>query len=126
MNIVVNGLPYFSKKLVDDLQAFAPQHRFHFYDTYNSKFAQLKFAWALRKADLVISMNGVSDPSGSMDLAVKMKKKIWLNWVGTDVTLAIERFNKGTIYRKYIDQAKNHYNLEFLLAPACNQYNRRY
>ena len=77
MNIVVNGLPYFSKKLVDDLQAFAPQHRFRFYDTYNSKFEQLKFGLALRKADLVIPMNGVSDPSGSMDLAVKMKKKIY-------------------------------------------------
>jgi hypothetical protein len=114
MNIVVNGLPYFSKKLVDDLQAFAPQHRFRFYDTYNSKFAQFRFAWALRKADLVLSMNGVSDPSGSMDWAVKMKKKIWFNWVGTDVTLAIERFNKGTIYRKYIDQAVHYTDSSWL------------
>jgi hypothetical protein len=114
MNIVVNGLPYFSKKLADDLQSFAPQHRFRFYDTYNSKFEQLKFAWALRKADLLISMNGVSDPSGSMDLAVKLEKKIWFNWVGTDVMLAVDRFNKGTIYRKYIDQAVHYTDSSWL------------
>lgn len=105
MNVVVNGLPYFSRKLVEDLQGFAPQHRFRFYDTYNSKIEQLKFAWALRKADVLISINGVSDRSGSMDLALKMNKKIWFNWVGTDVLLAVERFKNGSIYREYIDRA---------------------
>jgi glycosyltransferase involved in cell wall biosynthesis len=105
MNVVVNGLPYFSRKLVEDLQEFAPQHRFRFFDTYNSKIEQVKFAWALRKADVLISINGVSDRSGSMDLALKMKKKIWFNWVGTDVILAVERFKNGSIYREYIDQA---------------------
>jgi len=87
------------------LQGFAPQHRFRFYDTYNSKIEQLKFAWALRKADVLISINGVSDRSGSMDLALKMNKKIWFNWVGTDVLLAVERYKNGSIYREYIDRA---------------------
>jgi len=105
MNVIINGLPYFSKRLAADLQSFAPQHRFKFYDTYNSKWAQLQFALAMRKADVLISMNGVSDPSGSLDLALKFNKKLWLQWMGTDVMLAVQRSHDGSIYRRYTDVA---------------------
>lgn len=105
MKVIINGLPYFSKKLAEDLQHFAPQHRFIFLDTYNSKLAQLKFLFAIRAADVFISMNGVTDLSGSMDLALKHGKKIWMQWMGTDVSLALQRAKQGNIHRKYTDNA---------------------
>jgi glycosyltransferase involved in cell wall biosynthesis len=52
-------------------------------------------------------MNGVTDNSGSLNLALKWKKKLILQWMGTDILLAIERFKNSTIDRKYIDYATN-------------------
>lgn len=53
----------------------------------------------------MISMNGVSDQSGSLDLAIKKHRKIWMQWQGTDVLLALNRAKDGTINRKYIDHS---------------------
>jgi len=112
MRIIFNGLPYFGKKLAQDLNEFAPKHSFMFFDTYYSKIDQIKFAVNLPFADLVVSMNGVSDKSGSLDLVLKMKNKLWMQWQGTDAMLALERAKNNTIDRKYIDYAKN-----FAIAP---------
>ena len=112
MKILINGLPYFSKKLAYDLNGLKTLHSFQFLDTYNSKISKLKFALQISRADGLISMNGVTDQSGSLDLAIRRKKKIWMQWQGTDVLLALKRFKDGTINRKYID-----YSFHFTDAP---------
>lgn len=108
MKVIIVGLPYFAKKIIRDLSEFAPQHTYRFYNTYYSKWHQVKFAAMLPFADIVISMNGVSDKSGSLDLVLKMRKKLWLQWQGTDVLLAVERSKNNTIDKKYIDYAVNY------------------
>jgi glycosyltransferase involved in cell wall biosynthesis len=107
MRILFVGLPHFGKKVVKDLRSFAPEHSFSFYDTYYSRAARIKFALNLPFADLVISMNGASDRSGSLDMVLGMKKKLWLQWQGTDVLLALERSGNSNINRKYIDYGYN-------------------
>lgn len=88
-----------------DLYEFAPQHSFSFFDTYISKLEQIKFTSALPFADLVISMNGISEKSGSMDLVLKLKKKLLMQWQGTDVLIALEQSKNKKLNRKYIDYA---------------------
>ena len=107
MRVLISGLPLFSKRLAEDLQEFDPTSSYRFLDTYNSKLAQLKFLLLLPLADCVISMNGVTDNSGSLNWVVKLKKKLIMQWMGTDVMIALERFKEGTIDRKYIDYAKH-------------------
>ena len=105
MRILVNGLPYFSKKLVKDLTDYDPENRYVFLNTYESFWAKIKFWFYLPFFDKVLSMNGVSDESGSLNLVVSRKKPLIMLWQGTDVMLAAERFHKGTIFTKYIDYA---------------------
>lgn len=105
MRFIFNGLSYFGKKLVGELNEFAPQHSFYFFDTYASKVEQIKFALALPFSDLVISMNGVSDKSGSLNLVMKLKKKLLMQWHGTDVLIALENAKKNKLNRRYIDYA---------------------
>lgn len=107
MLVLINGLPLFSKRLADDLNAFYTSNRFIFCDTYNSKFQQLKFLALLPFADVVISMNGVTDYSGSLNAVLRMKKKLIMQWQGTDSLMALERFKNGTIKRDYIDHASH-------------------
>ena len=107
MRVLINGLPLFAKRLADELQKYDAKSSYIFLDTYNSKWAQLLFFIYLPFSDCVISMNGVTDNSGSLNLVLKWKKKLILQWMGTDILLAMERFKNSTIDRKYIDSATN-------------------
>jgi len=107
MRVLINGLPLFAKRMADELQKYDPASSYHFFDTYNSKWAQLLFYLYLPFSEVVISMNGVSDNSGSLNLVLKRRKKLILQWQGTDVLLALERSKNGTIDRKYIEYAVN-------------------
>lgn len=115
MLVLINGLPLFSKRLADDLNKFDAGSRYIFCDTYNSKLQQLKFLLLLPFADLVISMNGVTDNSGSLNAVLKFKKKLVMQWQGTDSLLAMERYKNGTIKRDYINHA-----LHFVDSPWLN------
>ena len=107
MRILSNGLPFFSRKLAKDLNAFDEENSYVFYDTYYSKWEQFKFLLALPFAGAVLSSNGVSDKSKSLDLALFFRKKLLMQWHGTDVQLAVERQKNNTINRKYIDAAQH-------------------
>lgn len=115
MRVLINGLPLFASRLAKDLQEADPNSRFVFLDTYNSKLAQLKFLLLLPFSDCVISMNGVSDQSGSMDWVLRLKKKLIMQWMGTDVIIALDRYKKNTLFRKYIDYATHFADAPWLI-----------
>lgn len=114
MRVLITGLPLFSKRLAEDLQEFDPENHYRFFDTYYSKWQLFRFFFQLRKADVVISLNGVSDQSRTMDEVVKRKKKLVLQWMGSDALLAMERYRSGTLLRKYIDYASNYIDSPWL------------
>lgn len=107
MRVLINGLPLFAKRLADDLNEFDRENKYIFLDTYNSKIAQIKFLLLLPFSQLVISLNGVTDNSGSLNWVLRFKKKLVLQWMGTDSLMAQERFENNTILRKYIDYGHN-------------------
>ena len=85
MKVVFTGLPYFTSKFVKDLKSFDKKNTYVFCDTYTSKLDKIKFGIHAINADLVISINGVTSESGALNLALKYKKNILLQWQGTDV-----------------------------------------
>ena len=103
--ILITGLPIFAKKMRDDLASFDSGNRYVVLNTYYSKWDKIRFLCWLPFASLVISFNGVSDRSQSLDWVVRFRKKLILQWMGTDALLAMERQKKGIIFRKYIDYA---------------------
>lgn len=103
MKVIISGLPFFSKKLAADLNSIKSEHSFIFLNTYESFADKIKFFLSVPFADVVISMNGVSDKSGSLDWAILLKKKIWMQWQGSDVLNAIKRKYNYTINLKYIN-----------------------
>lgn len=105
--VLVNGLPLFSKRLVDDLHSLDAKNAYYFADTYYSYWQKIRFLFLLPFTDLVISFNGVSDNSGSLNWVLRFKKKLIMQWQGTDVSLAIDRFNSGAIEKKYINHARH-------------------
>jgi hypothetical protein len=105
MLVLINGLPHFSKKLADGLNNNQDGVRFVFCNTYQSKLDQIKFLLLLPFAKAVISMNGVSDKSGSLSWVLRLKKKLIMQWMGTDILNALKHQQEGNIYRAYLDYA---------------------
>lgn len=105
MLVLVNGLPYFGKKLVKDLNEFDSKRTYIFLDTYYSKLDKLLFFFLAPFSKLIISFNGVSDNSGALNWAMKWKKKILMQWQGSDVMIAQSRFNNKTINLDYINNS---------------------
>lgn len=120
MRVLITGLPLFSKRLAEDLQAFDPENEYLYYNTYYSKKDLFRFIWKLRKADIVVSLNGVSDRSKTLDLVLKRRKKLVLQWMGTDALLAMERFKNGTIVRDYVDYAANWLDSSWLMEEVSS------
>jgi glycosyltransferase involved in cell wall biosynthesis len=114
MIVLVNGLPLFSKRLVEDLSSVDKHSKYYFFDTYNSFWAKIKFIAVLPFAKIVISFNGVSDKSGSLKWVLFFRKKLVMQWQGTDVLLAIERYKNGSIYWKYIKHATHFHDSSWL------------
>lgn len=110
MRVLINGLPYFGKKIANELNEFDSDNSYVFLDTYYSKWDKIRFRLLLPFCGAVISFNGVSDRSGSLDLVLKKKKKLLMQWHGTDVQLAVERFQKGELYADYIRYAKHFFS----------------
>ena len=75
MLVLVNGLPLFSKRLVKDLNSLDKNNTYVFADTYYSLWDKIKFFTLLPFSKIVISFNGVSDNSGSLNWVLKFKKK---------------------------------------------------
>ena len=66
-------------------------------------FEKLKFLLLLPFCSKVISFSGVSDKSVLLDWVIFFKKKLVMQWQGTDVIIAVDRKLKGEIKTKYID-----------------------
>jgi hypothetical protein len=114
MRVIISGLPYFGKDLSQKLGNAYPESSFIFLNTYYSKWDQFRFLFLVPFADLVISMNGVTDRSGSLNWVLLWKKKLLMQWQGTDVLLAMERFKNGTLETKYIHHATHFADSDWL------------
>lgn len=107
MLVLINGLPYFSKKIAKDLNNFDKGNKYLFLNTYESRIDQIKFILLLPFCKAVISFNGVSDTSSSLNWVLRLKKKLIMQWHGTDVQLAVKRYNDKSIEMKYIKYASH-------------------
>jgi hypothetical protein len=105
MKIVIVGLPLFAERLVLNLKRFDPTNRYIFLNTYYNKIDKIKALIEVPRADLVFSINGSLNKSSIFDLAIARGVPLVMNWVGTDVLLAKEAYNKKTYISKYINKA---------------------
>lgn len=105
MLVLINGLPYFGKIIAKELSARDSSNKYIFLDTYYSKWDKIRLRFLLPFSKTFISFNGVSDQSGSLDLVLRQKKKLLMQWHGSDVKFALERFHRNEFYSKYIDNA---------------------
>ena len=102
MKVLIVGLPYFTKYLVNKLKAKYPQFTFIALNTYYSKSDKLKFLLHIWNCDVIHSINGSLEKSFVFDLSILLHRKLIFHWVGSDLYRAVQIANTPNSKPKYI------------------------
>lgn len=100
--VIITGLPYFASKVCRDLQTYDRTVTYIFLNTYYRKFDQLKYLVYIWFARTVYSINGALGGSRVLTLAVRLKKKVVMHWVGSDLVEAQRRMREHTARKELI------------------------
>jgi len=114
LKVLIIGLPLFSKKLANDLNGFDRDNRYRSFDTYYSGLDRLKFLYHLPSADIVYSINGSIYNSKAFSLTLFFKKKLMMQWVGTDVIKSTIHYENNQVNYKFVKEAKHFCEPEWL------------
>lgn len=105
MKVVIVGLPYFTKRLKNELSKFDHENSYVNLDTYYNRKDKLRALIRVPRADCVMSINGTVVGSKVFDLAFKHNVPLIINWAGSDVLKSLNAFRKGNFQQHYIDRA---------------------
>jgi hypothetical protein len=114
MKVVIVGLPFFGKRLVENLNRFDKENNYVFLDTYTKKWDKLKAFFKIPKADLVFSINGSLSSSGVFDLCLKKKTPLVMMWVGSDVEQAKKAVKNGSARKDYLQYAHHFCEVDWI------------
>ncbi len=114
MKVLIIGLPHFAKRLTEELKQFDKGNQYICLDTYYSFLDKFRFLYHVRNCDIVYSLNGSIYNARAFDMALKLKKKLIIHWVGTDVIKANESHQKGLVNQKYIDEAAHFCEVDWI------------
>ena len=107
MKVIILGLPQFAKKLASNLSLYDTSNKYIALNTYYNHWDKLRYCFHLLSADAVYSLNGTISYSKALSMALKMKKKVLMHWVGTDVISAQNDYTRNKVNDKYVSEVKH-------------------
>lgn len=103
MKVLIGGLPYFAKKLVKNLSDFDKDNSYLYLEPCISFYSKIRTVFKFIPADIIYFIWGTIEANKLTDLALFMKKKVVMHWVGTDVTNAVTYYKNHSIKKRYIE-----------------------
>lgn len=100
--VIITGLPFFGGKICQELQKFDKDSNYIFLNTYYKRADQLKYLCYIGFCRTVYSINGAIGGSFVLWLAVMLRKKIVMHWVGSDLIEARQRISQQTAKKELI------------------------
>lgn len=97
------GYEYFCNKLVKQLSEYDRENKYIFANTIGF-LNKLLAIYKIIIADNVFIIGGSIYGSKIINLALLFNKKIFIEWVGTDILIATENYNRGKVNREYIEK----------------------
>lgn len=112
--VLIVGLPKFSSELAYKLNRYCPNAKFTSLNTYYRFIDKLRAPFQIWKSDIVFSINGSLQKSRVFDLALRLNKKLFIHWAGTDVLKARQSYKSGNYVSKYIAHATHHCDVQWI------------
>jgi hypothetical protein len=107
MKVLLIGLPYFVRKLQKELSEYDKNNTYVFLNTQYNKLDKLKFLFHLINTDIIYIHGGLICCSELIDIALKLNKRIIMNWAGSDVLWAKKIQMNGNRNFDYINKIKH-------------------
>jgi len=105
--ILLIGYAHFAKKIAGDINTTWENSVAVFCNTYERKLELFKAIYRLLFTDVVYSIAGIHRYSGFASLAVLLKKRMVLHWVGTDVSLLPENWKEDKSLATILNHCKH-------------------
>lgn len=99
--VVFFGYKYFCSKLVNKLREHDNDNQYFFVDT-NNFLGKMLAVYKILTSDIIFIIGGTISKSKIIDLALIFNKKVFIEWVGTDVLIARENYDMCNFNSKYI------------------------
>lgn len=96
--VLIIGLPYFASKVKQSLKEIDSGTTYIALNTYYNFFDKIKYLLYLPFATTVYSINGTIEKSRTLSLALGLKKRVVMHWVGSDVIRAKQIYVKNSNY----------------------------
>lgn len=97
-----SGIALFAQPLVRVLNEVDPYNTYVYCNMKSNIFEKIKFYYHILTADVLFVLYVDAFYMKSVDFALKLKKKVILSWIGTDVLNAIPRIKQGVFNQNYI------------------------
>ncbi len=101
MKIIISGLPYFAKKLAGQLSDY-DKSNYYVAISNDGLVNRMRVLTHLLSADVVYMIGGAVTRSNLVDLAMLLRKKIVMHWVGTDVSNAQKAIENKLAIPSYV------------------------
>ncbi len=116
MKVLIIGIPYFAKKIANNLQAYNDNIAFISLDTSNKIVDKIRYIYHIFGATTIYQIGGSSYLGGALGLANLFKKRIVLHWVGTDVLKAEEKIKTQKANKAFLEYAEHLSEVEWIKA----------
>lgn len=107
MRVALLGLPYFARRVADQLAMYDREGRFDVYPFAQRPATRVSFLTALPRTDVVYYVGGGLARSRVVDLALALGKQVIMHWVGTDITNAAALQRAGAVYAPYVTRVRH-------------------
>jgi hypothetical protein len=103
MHVLILGLPYFSKLLQGQLSEFKPDWDFRCLKPDLGRLRNVRTGWAIANSDVLYMISSTLGPHAGIKLALRLRKRVVMHWVGTDVLEARAAMEAGRVDRRFVD-----------------------
>ncbi len=88
MKIIIIGLPYFGNKLAKRLKEYDSKNKYMYLNTNSSRLDKLVYLFQIIFAKKLYVISGDICCSNTINIALFLRKKVLIHWVGSDVLKA--------------------------------------
>jgi glycosyltransferase involved in cell wall biosynthesis len=107
LKTVLLGLPYFAKKIAENLSNVDPKNIYLAIDTGAGVWQKARYVWHIISAKVVYQVGGSHISGGALRLAMLLNRKIVMHWVGTDVLNLQMAYKEGRVDTNLIRRTKH-------------------
>jgi len=103
VKVLISGVEHFGNELAESLQRNDSKNKYLYLNIKTNIYKRLYFYFHLLTSDVLFVIYVDKYNMKSVDMALRLRKKVFLSWIGTDVLNALPRIRKGLFNTNYLD-----------------------